>query len=86
MVSRHRRRRNQAAFHPLPTCSNCGGRGSHFVSPSLGEPGFWLCLAPLRPIAFNTTQPSIERFIEGLMHQLAEATGVPLRLLGVRNL
>jgi len=24
-------------------CLNCGKEGSHFVSPSLGEPGFYIC-------------------------------------------
>lgn len=25
------------------TCQNCGGEGSHFVPPCLGEPGFFIC-------------------------------------------
>ena len=24
-------------------CMNCGKKGPHFVPPSLGEPGFYMC-------------------------------------------
>lgn len=81
MVSRHRRRRKQVAFRPLPYCSNCGGRGSHFVPPSLGEPGFWLCLGLPSPSEPINPCPSIERFADGLVRQLVEAWGVPLHVI-----
>ena len=27
-------------------CPNCGEKGPHFVPPSLGEPGFFICKKP----------------------------------------
>jgi hypothetical protein len=26
-----------------PLCRNCGERGPHFVPPSFGDPGFYIC-------------------------------------------
>lgn len=40
------RRRNAVAnseFFAQQPCANCGERGKHFVSPSLGESGFYIC-------------------------------------------
>jgi len=27
----------------MSDCSNCGEKGLHFVPPSLGDPGFYIC-------------------------------------------
>lgn len=27
----------------VPTCHHCGEKGSHFVPPSLGDKGFFIC-------------------------------------------
>jgi len=42
-------RRNRARERNIAAaarCENCGGVGPHFVPPSLGEGGFWLCDPP----------------------------------------
>lgn len=32
--------------HDASVCSNCGDKGPHFVPPSFGEPGFYMCTKP----------------------------------------
>ena len=42
------KRRNaasSAAFFAQQPCPECGERGKHFVPPSLGEKGFYVCTA-----------------------------------------
>ena len=49
--SRLKKKRNQglkkmpvAKLPPvLRGCLNCGGQGPHFVPPSFGDPGFYIC-------------------------------------------
>ena len=38
-----RKPRRGVIFRPEPVCLNCGGRGSHFVPASCGEPAFFIC-------------------------------------------
>lgn len=48
-LSRDRRRKKKKYTPPsalakmLATCLNCGEPGPHFVSPSFGDPGFYIC-------------------------------------------
>jgi hypothetical protein len=48
------RRKNQRLAFALPRpkrpCLNCGQPGSHFLGPSFGEPGMWMCEAFLKPL------------------------------------
>lgn len=37
------KRRNFSFEVPKAICSNCGKPGPHFVPPSLGEMGFYIC-------------------------------------------
>jgi len=42
----NKRQRNRRAHYwnvAAKPCPNCGGRGAHFVPPSLGEEGFYSC-------------------------------------------
>ncbi len=44
MSSRSRRKGKRPYYTgPKPICEHCGERGSHFIPPSFGEPGFWTC-------------------------------------------
>lgn len=38
-----RKPKHGEAWSPEPTCPMCGKRGSHFVGPSLGELGVYVC-------------------------------------------
>ncbi len=44
-ISRKRKAVRQAFALPRPKhpCPNCGQPGPHFMPPSLGEPGMWMC-------------------------------------------
>jgi hypothetical protein len=35
--------RARLADKPKPICPNCGKSGPHYVAPSLGEEGFFIC-------------------------------------------
>jgi len=44
MTSRTKRaERGRVWAEQWATCSNCGEKGCHFVPPSLGDPGFYIC-------------------------------------------
>ncbi len=34
----------------MSTCPNCGQEGAHFLGPSLGEPGGWICGDVFTPV------------------------------------
>ena len=38
-------------------CPNCGEYGPHFVPPSFGEPGFFICEKKIFKISTKTTPP-----------------------------
>lgn len=44
-ISRKRKAVRQAFALPRPKrpCPNCGQPGPHFMPPSFGEPGMWIC-------------------------------------------
>jgi hypothetical protein len=42
-TSKPRRRSTGVAWVPPPTCINCGERGHHFMPPSLGDEGRFIC-------------------------------------------
>lgn len=48
-MSRHTRRRKQPASEPgadrISKCPNCGNPGPHFVMRSMGQRGFFICVA-----------------------------------------
>lgn len=46
LVMGNRLQKRKKKFRELPKpgkCPNCGENGPHFVPPSLGEPGFFMC-------------------------------------------
>lgn len=36
-------RKSAAGIKLSPNCMNCGGKGPHFVPPSFGDAGFFIC-------------------------------------------
>lgn len=40
---RKKEARKWFAAKPEPTCLNCGQPGRHFVGPSMGDVGFFVC-------------------------------------------
>lgn len=50
-ISRKRKQQRKAFALPRPPrkCPNCGQSGPHFMPPSLGEPGMWMCETFLVP-------------------------------------
>ncbi len=86
MTSRHRRRRAQRAWYPEPTCSNCGGRGRHFVPPGMGSGGFYTCHATRFGMVEPRRSPTeiaadFEAYQRGLQRRIAEACSMPLDML-----
>lgn len=39
--------RKALGLRESPTCPNCGKEGPHFVPPSFGEDGYFVCDKPL---------------------------------------
>ena len=38
-----KKKKQQQSKHPRAVCLNCGELGPHFVPPSLGDKGFFIC-------------------------------------------
>lgn len=59
MSGRRRRDKKQFqyphAFPPPAICKNCGEPGPHFVPPSFGYPGFFMCL-PTEALPIPSTE------------------------------
>lgn len=44
--TRAKKQRLQGVYEALQVCIYCGQPGPHYVGPSLGEPGFFICARP----------------------------------------
>lgn len=55
-ISRKRKQQRLSFALPRPKrpCPNCGQPGPHFMPPSLGEPGMWMCDQLARSENLNT--------------------------------